>query len=108
MQPRNRDGVRACPRNALQVNDRRIGRNRRDARPGLAIFQIQIDAHWVLEPAQILHLMRNNALRLLLIVRTTGKNFTPNAIGGPLDINAGINPHVFEVVARVARAFAVK
>ena len=106
MQPRNGDRVSIA---AAHVNDRRVGRNRRNARLGFAVFQVQMHAGRVLEPAQALRLVRDDALRLLLVVRPAGHNFGPEArCGGPVHVNAGIHAHVFEVVARAARALAVK
>jgi len=94
---------------AADVNDGRVGRNRRNARLGFAVFQVQMHAGRVLEPAQALRLVREDALRLLLVVRPTGHNFGPGArCGGPVHVNAGVHAHVFEVVARVARALGVK
>ena len=102
VQPRNRDGVSIA---AAHVNDGRVGRGRRDARFGLAVVQVKMHARRELEPAQALRLVRNDALRLLLVVRPAGNNLASNHV---VHFNAGINAHVFEVVARVARALVVK
>ena len=62
-------------------------------------------ARGVLEPAQPLRLVCKDALRLLLVVRPAGMH---HAIGGPTHVRAGVNAHVFEVVAHAARFFPVK
>ena len=63
----------------------------------------------VLEPAQALRLVREDALRLLLVIRATGNGDGLEAcIVDPVHVNAGVHAHVFEVVARVARALGVK
>jgi hypothetical protein len=105
VQPRNRDRVSIA---AAHVNDGRVGRNRRDARLGAAVFQVQMHAGRVLEPAQALRLVRDDALRLLLVVRPTGINLASDGGTAPMHVNAGINEHVFKVGSRAARAFAVK
>jgi hypothetical protein len=93
---------------AADVNDGRVGRNGGDARLGIAVFQVQVHAGRELEPAQALRLVREDALRLLLVVRPTGHNLAPDGADVPMHVNAGVHAHVFEVVARVARAGGVK
>ena len=88
-------------------NERRIGRGRRDARLGLAVVQVKMHARGVLEAAQTLRLVRNDALRLLLIVRLAGQVLDP-AFDVPQHVDVRVKVHVFEVVADVARAFGVK
>ena len=108
VQPRNRDGEHARPRCNLvdNGNDGRVGRGRCDARFGVAVVQIQMHARRELEPAQILRLVRNDALRLLLVVRPSGlHDFPVNRRG---HVHGRINAHVFKIVARVARASHVK
>ena len=62
-----------------------------------------------LEPAQPLCLVRNDALRLLLVVRPTGKDLASGkGVIAPVHVHAGVNAHVFEVVACAARACVVK
>ena len=63
----------------------------------------------VLKPAQLVHLVCDDALRLLLVVRSAGHNFGPDArLGAPRDVNAGVHVHVFKVVARAAGALGVE
>jgi hypothetical protein len=71
VQPRNRDTVNSSRsfNLAADENHRRVGRGRRDARFGPAVVQVQMHARRELEPAQALRLVRNDALRLLLVVR---------------------------------------
>jgi hypothetical protein len=63
----------------------------------------------ILEPAQALRLVRNDALRLLFVGRPTGNDGAASTvIDAPMHINARIHPHVFKVVARAASAPGVK
>ena len=63
----------------------------------------------VLEPAQALRLVRNDALRLLLVVRLAGKHFAAHGVVvRPFQVYAGVKPHIFEVVAHAARVVVVK
>ena len=106
VQPRDgdREGGRVR-RNAGHGDDRRVGRNGQNAGFGLTVFQVKVHASGVLEPAQALRLALNDALRLLLVVRPRGKYQA--AVGGSY-VYAGINLHVFNVVARAARLVVVK
>ena len=105
VQPRNRDRVRPCPRSGLaaDVNDGGIGRNRRDGGRRVAVFQIQVHASGVLEPAQSLRVVRQDALGLLLVVRSSGIH-RRIARHVPLQVHAGIQVDIFQVVVRAAHA----
>ena len=103
VQPRNRDRVRPRSGLAADVNDGGVGRNRRDGGRRVAVFQIQVHARGVLEPAQSLRVVRQDALGLLLVVRSSGIH-RRIARHVPLQVHAGIQVDIFQVVVRAAHA----
>lgn len=64
----------------------------------------------ILEAAQTLRLLGNDALRGFLVVRSAGQQLTSNysRLGFPCNINVGIKVNIFEVVADTARATRIK